>query len=109
MDTLCAVQKVYESLPLDLKRREIRVLIPQDSNDRGPIHCPIERVSLDDQPEFNALSYVWGDNKKTESLIVNGIKIPLAKSAESALRSMLVFEDGPTPVTCRAPLPTPRQ
>lgn len=52
---------------LNPERREIRLLklLPPRS---GPsparsalVNCTLEHVSLDDEPQYQALSYVWGD------------------------------------------------
>ncbi|KAH8659241.1 heterokaryon incompatibility protein-domain-containing protein [Tricladium varicosporioides] len=60
----------YEYSPLP-SRRHIRVLhlLPRPEVefpspfwlDLEPIHCSIKTLSLDDKPEFDALSYTWGN------------------------------------------------
>lgn len=43
-------------------------------------------TELHDQLPFNALSYVWGDPKVTEIILVNGHEYPVTTSLASALR-----------------------
>jgi hypothetical protein len=49
---------IYEYTPLDPDRREIRVLIIHRAEASSPISCSVLPVSLDDHPEYAALSYV---------------------------------------------------
>lgn len=63
---------LYDSL--DESRREIRLitLLPSE-DDEGEIACLLETASLDDEPEYAALSYVWGDPDDTIEILVNDI------------------------------------
>jgi hypothetical protein len=36
-----------------------------------PIEVCLEHVSLSDKPEYNALSYVWGDDERRALILVN--------------------------------------
>jgi hypothetical protein len=57
---------------LDDNQREIRLIqIVQDHNGR-PFQCFMRSVSLDDKPEYIALSYCWGDPNVTHKIFVNG-------------------------------------
>ena len=49
-------------MPLDRERRQIRLvhLAPSTQLDEQPC-CSLEIVSLDEDPQYDALSYVWGD------------------------------------------------
>ena len=55
--------------PLDPSKSEIRLLeiLGGDDldHDGGPVRCRLSTVSLDDDPDFCALSYVWGDSSVT--------------------------------------------
>ncbi|KAH9203347.1 heterokaryon incompatibility, partial [Leptodontidium sp. 2 PMI_412] len=46
----------------------------------------LSTVSLDDSPQFIALSYVWGDAAITEDIMVNGITMPVTVNLSSALK-----------------------
>src|SRR4051812_1877495 len=47
--------------PLDSSRKEIRLLTLLPLSAGPEIQCSTETVSLLDNPEYKALSYVWGD------------------------------------------------
>lgn len=62
----------YESIPLDPTRREIRVLrLAPGSRDETP-KATLKCVSLDDNPEYNVLSYAWGSNSDLVAIEVQG-------------------------------------
>ncbi|KAF5712593.1 heterokaryon incompatibility protein (het-6OR allele) [Fusarium globosum] len=69
--------------PLDRSRREIRVIEILSTKPR--IVCNLTTVSLDQGPEFSAISYLWGDNGKPEAITVNGIERFITPSLASAL------------------------
>ncbi|KAF5654950.1 cytochrome P450 monooxygenase cytochrome P450 monooxygenase [Fusarium sp. NRRL 25303] len=50
------------------------------------ISCEMDVTELHDQLPFNVLSYVWGDPKVTEIILVNGHEYPVTTSLASALR-----------------------
>lgn len=50
------------------------------------ISCEMDVTELHDQLPFNALSYVWGDPKVTEIILVNGHEYAVTTSLASALR-----------------------
>jgi len=50
------------------------------------IKCTIEHVSLDDKPEFQALSYAWGDGACKINL--NGTIATVTENLESALQHL---------------------
>jgi hypothetical protein len=60
--------------PLDEINSEIGLLnFDPSSDEKEPTHCTLVKGSWgeEDHP-YNALSYVWGDPKDTETIIVNG-------------------------------------
>ncbi|EON67642.1 hypothetical protein W97_06785 [Coniosporium apollinis CBS 100218] len=69
-DTADTVKPLYE--PLDYERRQIRVLILLPGQFSDPIAGRMKIVSLDDKPEYDAMSYVWGDKTKQRTIHVNG-------------------------------------
>ena len=59
--------------PLDKSQEEIRLItINCCENDEAPVSCRLETVSLENSPEYAAMSYVWGDATITEKILVNG-------------------------------------
>jgi hypothetical protein len=81
--------KIYT--PLDCERREIRLIsiVPGDWGDQ--INCSFTIVSLDDHPNYYALSYVWANRSPTRLVIVDGIEHQVTVSLASALRRLREF------------------
>lgn len=77
-------QSIYR--PLDVSRRETRLLKIVSDQPGRPVECQLHRVSLDNSPVFVALSYVWGNPKITEDIIVNGQRMAVTRNLETALR-----------------------
>ena len=80
--------------PLDPGRNEIRLLRFLPALDNGvPEHlqqlsCLLEYVSLDDDPTYAALSYVFGGVEPPSFLGVNGEILPITLNLEVALRHL---------------------
>ncbi|KAI7490865.1 hypothetical protein KC351_g326 [Hortaea werneckii] len=89
-----AAQKLWpldrESIwkPLDKEKREIRILLLQPSGEEDDaLYADLEIVSLDREPKYKAISYVWGDALDTTVMFVNGGKvIEITRSLAAALR-----------------------
>jgi hypothetical protein len=66
--------RTFEYTPLDISRHEIRLLsVLPSPNDTDHISCILNVVSLDDEPRYSALSYVWGpESDEDEDITVNG-------------------------------------
>ncbi|KAJ8122378.1 hypothetical protein O1611_g9857 [Lasiodiplodia mahajangana] len=77
--------KLYS--PLDHSRRMIRLIeiLPSDADDEQ-VSCRLEAVELSQDTRYAALSYVWGDTNTTETIIVNGVELPVTINLASALR-----------------------
>jgi len=56
---------------LDPERDEIRLLKLHPAKNSGRVHCSIEHHSLDDQPQYVALSYTWGNPDITKPLVID--------------------------------------
>jgi hypothetical protein len=81
---------LYE--PLDSSKRQIRVLristVPSTA-----IHCELEVASLDDEPDFTALSYCWGPALHPVNIIVNGHNISVTQNLAAALKHFQTTSD----------------
>lgn len=75
---------IYRRLNPDL--REIRLLRIYPGRFDEVVRCSLSIVSLDNRPEFEALSYVWGDAGDTRTVFVDNIPFPATTNLESALR-----------------------
>ena len=50
---------------------DARLLTLLEGAENDPIQCRLEVVVLDSAPEYEALSYVWGDPDATKPIVVN--------------------------------------
>lgn len=74
--------------PLSLALREIRCLILQPISAGTTIQCTFEAISLLSHPEYEALSYVWGDTSIQRTIIFNGIPFPVTQNLAIALHHL---------------------
>ncbi|KAF2246247.1 HET-domain-containing protein, partial [Trematosphaeria pertusa] len=74
--------RALRKVPLEIRLLEI--LRPKSS--RSIVNCRLITVSLDDAPEYTALSYVWGPPSRTRNIRVNGRLMPVTTNLNSALR-----------------------
>lgn len=72
--------------PLERDIRETRILKLEPGGWEDDIICQLEIVSLDEEPEFEAVSYFWGDFKKKRSITINGELHEISFNLEHALR-----------------------
>ncbi|KAH8727789.1 heterokaryon incompatibility protein-domain-containing protein [Phaeosphaeriaceae sp. PMI808] len=83
-----SLNTTYISLPLDATQRDIRLVYLQRGNWRDDIRCRLTVVSLESKPDFEALSYAWGEASETRPIIVDGKRIEVGANLESALRRL---------------------
>ena len=75
--------------PLDRNARSIRLLEISRANDESdPVSCRFIPASLDENPSYHALSYVWGDPQVTTPVILDGSEVPVTTNLKSALRHL---------------------
>ncbi|KAK0509247.1 hypothetical protein JMJ35_008618 [Cladonia borealis] len=81
--------------PLKVERREIRLLHMEPSLKlKEQPQCFLETVSLDDSPQFEALSYVWGDPNLTRPIRLGNRQWYATINLEAGLRYLRrPFED----------------
>ena len=51
-----------------------RLLTLHPGSGRGPIHASLRQVDLADDPEFEAVSYTWGEDTIKKTVVINGRK-----------------------------------
>jgi hypothetical protein len=77
--------KNYQYLPLgDEEFRLLRILPERMSK----LKCEIEHRSLEEAPDYIAISYAWGDGVDTKPLVLQGATIPVAASLYDALKAV---------------------
>ncbi|KAF9736360.1 hypothetical protein PMIN03_010192 [Paraphaeosphaeria minitans] len=62
-----------------------RVLELQPGHSSSPVRCNLLNAALDNAPNYEALSYCWGDPKDTRTVTCNGRKFPVTKNLHEAL------------------------
>ncbi|KAF2141127.1 uncharacterized protein K452DRAFT_229721, partial [Aplosporella prunicola CBS 121167] len=74
--------------------RLINLLPPSPGHDTSPISCTSFAVSLDTWPQYEALSYTWGDANITDTIEVDGHAFNVTANLFSALKQLRT-EDKP--------------
>ncbi|CAE7188976.1 heterokaryon incompatibility protein [Pyrenophora teres f. teres] len=82
----------YNYDPIHRSTREIRLLelLPQDGNSKleNIPSCNIFHTSLDKNPKFIALSYVWGDAKDLRVIRVKDCTVKVTKNLYEAMMTL---------------------
>ncbi|KAF3009459.1 hypothetical protein E8E13_002094 [Curvularia kusanoi] len=89
----------YKYSKLDHKKRQIRLLhlhpldLPamEDSHAivaADDIHCSFSVASLDDEPSYEALSYVWGTAEAISLVLLQDDYLPVTKHLETILKHL---------------------
>ncbi|KAI9646929.1 hypothetical protein NHQ30_004929 [Ciborinia camelliae] len=73
---------------LDISLQEIRCLILQPLSAGTTIQCSVEIISLLSHPEYEALSYVWGDASIQRTIVFNEIPFPVTQNLSIALHHL---------------------
>ncbi|KAI3317237.1 heterokaryon incompatibility protein-domain-containing protein [Xylariaceae sp. AK1471] len=72
-----------------LSPKSIRLLELMSALPDEQIECSLTTIhDLDDAPDFEAISYVWGDNLSPNPIICNGVRITVTQNLEGALRHL---------------------
>lgn len=82
--------------PLDPARRQIRLLRLEPTP--SDLSAVLETVSLDNDPEYTALSYTWGTEVSSGAgIALNGKapRLPITKNLEVVLEHLCAGQDGP--------------
>ncbi|KAJ8112209.1 hypothetical protein OPT61_g5367 [Boeremia exigua] len=88
--------QIYHSL--DVENLETRVLEICRAEPNEPVECKLHTVSLNNDFDFVALSYLWGDPSDTTDILLNGHVFPITRNLESALRHIPKLDFGFGPV-----------
>ncbi|KAF4448177.1 hypothetical protein F53441_8386 [Fusarium austroafricanum] len=72
--------------PFANKHREIRLLEILSQSPREKVTCRLHTTSLDENPYFVCLSYVWDDEPVTGEITVDGISIKVTVNLANALK-----------------------
>lgn len=87
----------FQYRPLNIARREIRLLVlhpSEDILDLFTYSCTLIYVSADEDPVYEALSYVWGSEANKQKILVDGQEMLVTANLAGAL-DYLYDSDGP--------------
>ncbi|KAF2751035.1 hypothetical protein M011DRAFT_191332 [Sporormia fimetaria CBS 119925] len=87
-----SISTKYPGRPLRSGQIRLVELFPGQWSD--PIRCRLSYALLDDEPDYYALSYVWGPPHVTRDVWLDGISYPATKNLESALRHLRYLYPG---------------
>ncbi|OCK78908.1 hypothetical protein K432DRAFT_300975 [Lepidopterella palustris CBS 459.81] len=68
--------------------QEIRLIDIVPGTAASPLVCYLGYVSLNEQPQYKALSYVWGDASQTLPIQLDGQAFDVTVNLKSALRRL---------------------
>lgn len=82
-------KNTYEYQGLDTSQKQIRLIELQPGGFLEPMRVSLSRTSLDDNPKYDALSYLWGDPSVTAPITVEHDKhFQVTVNLEKALRDL---------------------
>jgi hypothetical protein len=71
----------------------IRILELEPGDHAVPLRCSLVQVDLQDRPQFEALSYAWGDASDLKTIECNGKELMITRSLHEALESLRYSND----------------
>lgn len=76
----------YTYTPLDTSRPQIRLFHLRPGKRDEPLHVDLFTALLDEEPQFYALSYVWGDPAARCNLYINECQFSVTANLATALK-----------------------
>jgi len=81
----------YVNVPLNLGRKNIRLVTLKPGDASGSIDCALQSYALDDEcPSYVALSYAWGAKERYGVIQINGSSFPVGRNLWHFLNQMRV-------------------
>ena len=82
-------EETYQYSILDPSVREIRLVLLLQGPENADIECLLSHASLDENPQYDALSYAWGEQKdEIRTIKLEGHMFPVTSNLEIALRHL---------------------
>lgn len=85
MDSTNTDLSLYQAL--DAAYPEIRVITLHQGSPDEELRCTLKTVSLDNEPAFHALSYVWGTDTEKCRININGHEVPVSSNLATVLQN----------------------
>src|ERR1700744_2973972 len=83
-----SLSETYKYLPLKEGTSELRVLALHPGEWHEDILCSLCTVLLDSNPDFEALSYVWGSPNNLRTIWLHGLPHAVTANLHSALKHL---------------------
>jgi hypothetical protein len=87
--------KAFNPLETPMSIRLLETLPCLDREE--PVLCRLQSTRIENQPEFEALSYVWGNKNSEQNVHVNGFEQPITQNLVNILATLRAQEQGQTP------------
>ena len=78
----------YLDVPLNLGRKNIRLVTLEPDDASGSIKCSLQSHALDECPAYVALSYAWGAKQRYDNIQINGSSFPVGRNLWHFLHQM---------------------
>jgi len=78
----------YSHLDTDQGQIRLAILAPGSYDDVLDLRLRIEKLEEDNAPEYEALSYVWGQDTSPQQARVNGTPMNITENLDCALRHL---------------------
>lgn len=65
---------------------DLRILELLPGSFDHPLHCRLRVAAIENDPVYDALSYMWGDPSPKGTIVLDGESFPVTESLENALR-----------------------
>lgn len=78
--------ELYRHSPLKLNHLRLLRILPSAEEDR--ISCELSQHSFDHLPEYSALSYAWGDEPASQSILIDGHILTVRPNLHVALKEL---------------------
>ncbi|USP76812.1 HET-domain-containing protein [Curvularia clavata] len=83
MESVAVEEYIYR--PLNSGDQEIRLITIKAGRGPDPVECSLDHVSLGDKPQYEALSYVWGNPNDRSQIILEGCNFSVTSNLGTAL------------------------
>ena len=77
----------YRHQPLHSPRNTRLLLLEPSNTFSSPLHCRLFEVSLDENPQYEALSYCWG-GPLDRTMLCSNMPLSITANCEAALRQL---------------------
>ncbi|KAM6529509.1 hypothetical protein FALCPG4_007645 [Fusarium falciforme] len=88
MDAQESHTSLYSLIPLEPKKREIRLLRLLPGGGDGPVKADLFRESLDNSLDFSVLSYSWGPESDKVPITVQGMTVMITRNLHQCLLNL---------------------